>query len=165
MLYMYISYRANYLQTLEIGEEYLSVFEQNNQYKIKLFAFSFIILYIVIYINNKLIKNGLKPFFEDEKKQMPKLPNKSIAFVVSAIGSAIITSVFLDKLVLFLNTTWFGVNDPVFGLDIGFYFFQKPFIQLVLNYLIVLFSLLAVYTIAYCIISFNVFLDGVDKEK
>ncbi len=164
MLYMYISYRANYLQTLEIGEEYLSVFEQNNQYKIKLFAFSFIILYIVIYINNKLIKNGLKPFFEDEKKQMPKLPNKSIAFVVSTIGSTIITSVFLDKLVLFLNTTWFGVNDPVFGLDIGFYFFQKPFIQLVLNYLIVLFSLLAVYTIAYCIILFNVFLDGVDKE-
>ena len=38
----YISYRADFLQVLEIGEEYLSVFNQRNEYKIKLFAFNFI---------------------------------------------------------------------------------------------------------------------------
>ena len=75
LIISYISYRAEYLQILEIGEEYLNVFEQRNEYKIRLFAFNFIFLFLVIYINNLLIKKGLKVFFEDEKKQMPKLPN------------------------------------------------------------------------------------------
>ena len=39
VMYSYISYRASYLQMLEIGEEYLSVFEQNNTYKIICIAF------------------------------------------------------------------------------------------------------------------------------
>ena len=124
----YVSNRAEYLQILEIGEEYISVFEQRNEYKIRLFAFNFIFLFLVIYINNVLIKKGLKVFFDDEKKQMPKLPNKSIAFILSAIISVIATSVMLEKVILYINQAWFGINDPVFGLDIGFYFFQKPFI-------------------------------------
>lgn len=163
-LYSYISYRANYLQVLEIGEEYLSVFEQNNEYQVKLFLFNFIILFLVLYINNILIKKGLKIFFDDEKKQIPKLPNKSIALVLSAIISMFVTSIFLDKFILFINRAWFGINDPIFGLDIGFYFFEKPFISLVLHYIVAILVLLTIYTAAYYIIVFNVYLQGVDKE-
>lgn len=163
-LYSYISYRANYLQVLEIGEEYLSVFEQNNEYQVKLFLFNFIILFLVLYINNILIKKGLKIFFDDEKKQIPKLPNKSIALILSAIISMFVTSIFLDKFILFMNRAWFGINDPMFGLDIGFYFFEKPFISLVLHYIVAILILLTVYTAAYYIIVFNVYLQGVDKE-
>lgn len=163
-LYSYISYRANYLQILEIGEEYLSVFEQNNEYKVKLFLFNFIIMFFVFFMNNILIKKGLKIFFDDEKKQMPKLPNKSIALVLSSVISIVITSLFLDKFILLMNKAWFGMNDPIFGLDIGFYFFQKPFIELSIRYVVTILILLTVYTAAYYIIVFNVYLQGVDKE-
>lgn len=162
--YSYMSYRANYLQILEIGEEYLNVFEQKNNYKIKMFVFSFIILYIIMSTTNALIKRGLKLFFDDDKKQMPKLPNKSLSFVISIIGSCILTSALLEKTMLFLNNTWFGINDPVFGVDIGFFFFQKPFIDLVLNYLTTIFIMLAIYIVAYHIIVFNICLEGVDRE-
>lgn len=162
--YSYMSYRADYLQILEIGEEYLNVFEQKNNYKIKMFICNFIILFIIISITNTLIKRGLKPFFDDDKKQMPKFPNKSLAFVISIIGSSILTSALLDKTMLFFNNTWFGINDPVFGVDIGFFFFQKPFIELVLNYSTTIFIMLAIYTVAYYIIVFNVCLEGVDRE-
>lgn len=163
-LFAYISYRANYLQVLEIGEEYLNVFYQKNEYKNKLFVMNFALIYLVVYITNILIKKGLKPFFADEKKEIPKLPNKSIAFVISIVVSIVITSVLLDKIMLFANSTWFGLNDPIFGIDIGFFFFQKPFIELVLKYIIAIFVGLAIYTAAYYIIVFNVCLDGVDKE-
>ena len=83
-LYAYISYRAEYLQILEIGEEYLSVFNTNNEYKIRLFLTSFIILFLIISIANRTIKKGLKVFFADEKKEMPKFPNKSISFIAAA---------------------------------------------------------------------------------
>lgn len=163
-VYSYMSYRANYLQILEIGEEYLNVFEQKNNYKIKMFAFSFIILFIIISITSASIKRGLKPFFDDDKKEIPKLPSKSLAFVISIIGSSILTSALLDKTMLFINSTWFGINDPVFGTDIGFFFFQKPFIDLVLNYCTTIFIMLTIYTVAYYIIVFNVCLEGVDRE-
>lgn len=164
VMYSYISYRASYLQMLEIGEEYLSVFEQNNTYKIRLFLFIFIILYLAIYINNILIKKGLKVFFDDEKKQVPKLPNKSIALILSTILSAYMSSTMLDKCILYTNKAWFGINDPIFGLDIGFYFFQKPFISLVLYYITIVLILLTIYTAVYYIIVFNTYLQGIDRE-
>jgi len=163
-LYLYISYRAEYLQILEIGEQYLSVFNTNNEYKIKMFLGSFVLLLIIISITNSSIKRGLKVFFDDEKKEMPKLPNKSISFILSAIGSVILTSVFLEKTMLFFNSTWFGINDPVFGMDIGFFLFQKPFIELILKYIIAILILLISYTAAYYILVFNMCLEGVEKE-
>ena len=163
-LYSYISYRAEYLQILEIGEQYLSVFNTNNKYKIKLFLGSFAVLFLIMIITNNSIKKGLKVFFDDEKKEMPKLPNKSIAFILSVVGSLILTSVFLEKMMLFFNCTWFGINDPVFGMDVGFFLFQKPFIELVLKYITTILGLLMVYTTVYYILVFNVCLEGVDKE-
>ena len=160
----YISYRAEYLQILEIGKEYISVFEQRNEYRLKLFIFNFIFIFLTIYINNKLIKRGLKVFFEDEKKEMPKLPNKSIGFILSTVFSVVITSITFDKMILYLNKAWFGINDPIFGLDIGFYFFQKPFILMILYYIIAIIVFSTLYIVAYYIIAFNVYLDGVDKE-
>jgi len=163
-LYSYISYRAEYLQILEIGEQYLSVFNTNNEYKVKMFFGSFVVLFLIISITNASIRKGLKVFFDDEKKEMPRLPNKSIAFIISIIGSVIITAIFLDKTMLFFNSTWFGINDPVFGMDIGFFFFQKPFIELVFKYITTILVLLVAYTAAYYILIFNICLDGVDKE-
>lgn len=164
ILCTFISYRAEYLQILEIGEEYLSVFNTNNEYKIRLFLASFIILFLIISIANSSIKKGLKVFFDDEKKEMPKLPNKSIAFIISVIGSVIITALSLEKTMLFFNSTWFGISDPIFGMDLGFFFFQKPFIELVLGYISTLLIILIAYTAAYYIIVFNLCLEGVDKE-
>ena len=98
-----ISYRASYLQTLEIGSEYLDVFYTNVKYKYQIMGFNFILFFIVLYIENKIIKSGLKPFFKDENKEIPKLANKSISFIFSSLVSLIITSLFTDKMILFMN--------------------------------------------------------------
>lgn len=164
ILYAYASYRVNYLEVLEIGEQYVSAFNTNNQYKVKIFLGCFILLFLIIMRANASIKKGLAPFFNDEKKEIPKLPNKSIAFIFAIIGSVIFTSATLEKTMLFLNSTWFGTSDPVFGIDIGFFFFQKPFIELILSYISTLLILLIIYKIAYYILVFNVCLEGVDKE-
>lgn len=163
-IYTYMSYRANYLQTLEIGKQYLEIIENNFKYKMQLFTFNFIVIFISIYITNKLIKKGLKPFFEDEKKEVPKLPNKSLAFTLAVIFGMIVSNVFLEKFILFINTIWFGTSDPIFNMDIGFYFFQKPFILLIINYIMRLFIMLSLYVAVYYIIVFNQLLSGVDKE-
>lgn len=160
----YIIYRGEYLEILEIGENYLSIFWQNVNYTAIAFIINFIFLFCVIYINNTRIKNALKPFFDTEKKQMPKLPNKSISLILSVIVSAITTEVIINQYMLFTNSTWFGRNDPVFGLDIGFFMSQKPFIETLFTYAIFLIIGLTIYTIIYYIAVFNICFDGIDRE-
>lgn len=161
---MWMSYRATYLQTLEIGEEYLDVFYTNMNYKYKIMLVNFALFFIIFFVQNIIIKRGLKPFFKDDGKEMPKLPNKSIAFILAGIFSIIISPRIIQKTMLGLNSIWTGTTDPIFNLDIGFYFFQKPFIELILKYLLGIIIIVSLYMAIYYIAVFNIYLSGIDKE-
>lgn len=160
----YVTFRGEYLETLELGEQYLNIFWQNLNYRFTTFGICFIILYLLIYITNLGIKKGLEPFFEEEKKPMPKMPNKSIAFVFAIIISFIITNVTMDKLILFFNSTAFEVTDPVLGYDIGYFIFGQPFVKLMILYALCVLVGLTIYTALYYIIVLNNYFDGVSRE-
>ena len=163
-LFSFITYKAQYLEISEIGEKYLTVFSTNMRYKAYIMITSFIILFLSLYITNKTIKKGLKQFFEQENKEIPKMPNKSISLIVSIIVSVFVSNIFLEKTIMFFNSTEFGISDPAFNLDVGFYMFQKPFYEMIILYFIMLFIGLSIYTAIYYIIAFNVFFDGVDGQ-
>ena len=160
----YTIYRGEYLETLELGEQYLSVFWQNLIYEFATFGISFVIIYFLIYMTNRGIKKGLTPFFEQEKKQMPKIPNKSISFILALIISFFGTNIIMEKLMLFFNSTAFEITDPVLGYDIGYFVFGQPFIKLMIQYALFIAVGLAIYTVIYYIISFNVYFEGVDRQ-
>ncbi len=160
----YVTYRGNYLETLELGEQYLSIFWKNIFYQFGTFISNFIILFLLIYITNKRIKKGLVPFFEEEKKKIPKMPNKSIAFIVSLLVSFFVTNIMLKKLMLCLNMAAFEITDPVIGLDIGYFVFIQPFLQFLLRYLLFIVVGLTIYGAFYYIAVFNFLLDGVSRE-
>lgn len=160
----YISYRGNYLETIEIGENFKQVVTQNIKYQYLTFGVNFVIIFIVLTLANRSIKNGLQAFFYEEKKQMPKLPNKSIAFILSIIISIVIANIFKEPIALFLNKAWFGINDPVFGSDVGFYIFQQPLIQMLIIYFICIIIGLAIYMAIYYIIIFNIYFDGINVQ-
>lgn len=160
----YIVFRGTYLEIKEIGEKYISVFWQNIKYMALVLIINFILVYSMIYITNTKIKKGLKEFFDQEKKEMPKLLNKSIAFISAIIISATTSSFILEKAMLCFKSAEFGVQDPIFGLDIGYFIFQKPFIELVVWYFIIAFVALLLYTVIYYIASFNMFFDGIDRK-
>ena len=157
--------RGNYLEYSELGEAYVNEYITNLKYQYGIMAINFVFLYIIMYFTNRGIKKGLKEFFDKEKKQMPKLPNKSISLVVSAIVSVIVSYMFTQKIQLFLSNAAFGQSDPIFGLDIGYYIFQKPVIEGILTYLMWLIIGLSIYMAAYYIITFNRCFNGVDRDE
>ena len=161
---LYMSYRSNYLQTLEIGENYLSVFQTNCKYYYQALGFHFVLFFILIVLQTVGIKKGLKPFFLDEKKEIPKLPNKSIAYIIAVILSLIVNHFVVEKYMVFANSIWTGTTDPIFHLDISFFLFQKPFIELLLLYGIGILVFSTIYMSIYYIAVFNIYLSGVDKE-
>lgn len=160
----FISLRGSYLETLEIGENYLEVFWKNVRYKYVTMAVVFLLLFLVLYLTNRSIKKGLKNFFEQEKKEMPKLPNKSISLILGAIISVLVAGPLSKQLMLMFNNAWFGSTDPIFDMDIGYYIFQKPFIETVLWGLLALVIGLTIYTVIYYIIVFNYCFDGIDRQ-
>lgn len=160
----YVLFRGSYLEMLEIGENYVNVYWQNIEYMAITLLVNFAVIYIMIYYTNTRIKKGLKEFFDQENKKMPKFLNKSIAFIGAVLISAVTSSFILKKAMLCFNSAQFGINDPIFGIDIGYFVFQKPFIELMLWYFVVAVVVLLIYKVIYYIITFNMFFDGVDRK-
>ena len=164
-IYLAVTLRGEYLQTLQIGEQFVEVFKQNVKYKAIVILLNFAVLYVLTYITTRFIKRGLKKFFDEEKKEMPKLPNKSISLIFSVIVSMVTSNFITEKALLAINSTWFGISDPIFNLDIGYYIFQKPFIETMIIYFIALMAVYSIYVAVYYIIVFNVYFEkGIDPK-
>lgn len=159
-----ISLRAQYLNTIEINSNYQSVFYKRVQNKYIIFGITFITIYIFTYILNKFTKKGLKKFFDEEKKQIPKLPNKSLCIVLSIIGGLVASNMLTDKFSLFINSALFGQTDPIFNADIGYYMFVLPFIQSLLIFIIEVLVVEIICIALYYVITLNTYFDGVNGD-
>ena len=70
------------------------------------------------------------------------------------IGTALLFALFLgagagarwEDWVLFRNARDFGVTDPQFGVDVGFYVFQLPFIRFMINWTFTAFIVVLIIT-------------------
>ncbi len=160
----YIQLRGSFLEYQELGEQYISIFYTNMFYRYTIMGIHFLVLYFVVYLTNRGIKKGLKPFFEKENKTMPKLLNKSLALVIATIVSIIVSGILMQKIMLVINSTSFGIQDAIFNLDIAYYMFQKPVIETFALYFTLLFVGLSIYMALYYVIVFNRFFDGIDGK-
>ena len=115
ILISYISLRGQYLEYAELGEQYVEIFFTNLKYKYSIMGISFIILSISIYFTNRGIRKGLKPFFEQEKKEMPKLPNKSITLIISAIVSVIYVYKAINRAINKIFYNIYNSNKYIYG--------------------------------------------------
>ncbi|MBE6031104.1 MAG: UPF0182 family protein [Clostridiales bacterium] len=93
---------------------------------------TFIVLALLMFLYLQALKRGyFKKVESDEEPNLKKLRTTEILIsVISAgfVAAAIVTSLWWDAL-QFFNSTEFGVGDPLFGHDIGFYVFKLDFIQ------------------------------------
>ena len=160
----YVNFRGSYLEYKELGENYLHTFLTKQKYQYIVMVVNFVFVYFVMYFSCKKIKKGLKTFFEEEKMEMPKLPNKSIALVVSAIESIFIGMKFTPNIILLVSNTRFGELDPIFNLDVSFYMFIEPILKMLVTYFIFIFIVIIAYSFGYYIIVFNKYFDGIDRK-
>jgi len=160
----YVSYKAEYIHFIEIGEQYKTTFEMKNSVYSKMLAGMVAGIFVYIFVLNIFIKHGLKKFFVEEKKTMPKLPNKSLAAIIGMIGGAIATSALFDKYMIFKNAAMFGHTDPIFDADIGYYMFSLPFIQAIIAFMAAIVIVSIVYVAFYFVIALNTYFNGVSSE-
>ena len=160
----YINFRGSYLEYKELGESYLQTFLTKEKYHYSVLIINFILIYIIMYFTGRKIKKGLKVFFEQENKPIPKLPNKSIALVTSIIESLIVQQKFTPNIILCISNTSFREADPIFNLDVSFFMFIEPLLKMAALYFIAICLGIIIYTFAYYVIVFNKYFDGIDRD-
>ena len=164
-IYSAIVIRADYINALQINEKFTSIVDYNVKVKYTIGFVSFVVIFLIIFINNLIIKGGLKRFFDEDNVKMPRLMNKTIATLFGLAGGLIIPNTIFNNYNLFKNATAFGGSpDPIFGFDIGYYMFKLPFYELMIKIFIVIWAILIIYTALYYILVLNTNLDGVSSE-
>ena len=161
----YINFRGNYIEYKELGENYLKTFLTREKIRYSVIGINFIFVFIIMYFTGRRIKKGLKEFFVKENKQIPRLPNKSISLVFSAIESLVVEKIFTSNIILLISNTSFGETDPIFHLDISFFMFIEPILKMMTIYILYIFIGKILYSYGYYVIVFHKFFDGIDKEK
>lgn len=120
-------------QIQEIGAGYDTVFWKSLITKLAVSSSGFVVVFILALINLFLVKRLALIKHFDTKLFRKRYPYIIAAFVVSAIfGGAMGQSSYLELLTA-MNSTEFGVADPLFGKDISYYIFVRPFLSTVVS--------------------------------
>lgn len=145
---------TDYLEIKEIGEQYVSVFLKDMFVKVASFGISFLVVFIFVCVNILIFRKvmlGIDVSFEGMKKLSPFL---LLSLVIAFLGSGYIKEEVYSQYLMYANSVSTGISDPVFGKDISYYVFQRPFLKSVADIIVAVeacltFLLAAAYLILY----------------
>lgn len=151
-----------YLDIIQLDEigGFSGVYITNLIAKAVSFIIGFVVIFTIIAITNKFIKKNMSAYFKKMEMPQRKMPNLSIAAIVAFLGSLIFKEMFFQKILFFLNSTPFNMNDPIFSKDIGFYVFTRPLYSALYNFASTLSLFLIAYTVIYYLALFMANLSG-----
>lgn len=113
----------------------------------------FFIFYIFLTVYLKLLRkkyfDTIETVIDEETEKFSNRMKNIAVIIVSIIFAFSISSVFWMDILKFVNSTSFGVKDPIFNKDISYYVFKLPLINnlfaMALNAMISLIIITAVY--------------------
>ena len=143
-----------YLRILELEEigGLSSIYIKNMIWKIGIGIVAGLIAFGAVLVQNIFIIKNLKKYFIKNDK----VPGKFFNWIPAA-GAGIIfaitanSSMYLNAMKYF-NGNNFGLVDPLFSNDVGYYLFSRPFLMNVVNYFQGLIIFLLIYAVAYYIV-------------
>lgn len=131
VLYYVGSMYLEYIQVKEIGEQYTSIYTTKLITKITAHVVCFIILFLAVAINILFLRRN----FAVQNFERGVLGSLKVSVIISIlfafVASAMISDDLSEKYLLFANSQWFGKVDPIFGKDVGYYVFQRPFLEMI----------------------------------
>lgn len=153
------------LEIKEIGANYTSIYWTNLIIKYITMLGAFIVIFGFTYFTNRVISKNLLKFFKEENVEPIKLPNKSISFFIALVASFFVKDFLAQNLLIYINSTSFEINDPIFFKDIGYYMFQRPFLMDVFAFIKGLILAVIVYTLGYYVLVFGACFNGILMES
>lgn len=149
-LLLMVAWRVVYLLTdwfwfIEVGYE--NVFKTTLMAELSASAMFGILFFVIFYFNLFLavrLSSKLVVIDRDDQFQVPpvlsdRLAAQKLLLIISLVLAFFAAQIGLsqwENLLLFLNGLPFGLKDPIFGNDIGFYVFSLPFMKFIQGFLL-----------------------------
>ena len=117
----------NYLQIKEVGANFVSVFLTNLKIQLVTQLTCFILVFLIILTNLFIVRRVMLKADVSFSYLKNRFPLIVLAFVFAFFASGYIKESLSSRLMLFQNSVWWGVLDPVFNQDLSYYVFLRPF--------------------------------------
>jgi len=143
-----------YLEIIQLDEigGLSSVFWVNIGWKAASFIAGWAVSAFALFITGFFARRGIHAFRRSQDLEPSKVPVVLPAIALGFIGGLLVSQDFYIKALAFLNSTAFGNVDPIFGQDIGYYVFIRPFYISIYSFFSGLSVLVFFYAIAYYLI-------------
>lgn len=145
-----VSWRLVYFVTdwfwfTEVGYE--NVFKTTIMAEVSASALFGILFFLIFFLNLFLavrLSSKLVVIDRDDQFQVPpvlsdRLAAQKLMLIISLVLAFFAAQIGLsqwENLLLFLNGLPFGIKDPIFGNDVGFYIFSLPFMKFIQGFLL-----------------------------
>lgn len=136
-----------YLQYLDIGYKYTTIFFTNLRVRFISLAASFMILFGIIFANNIVIRHIAYKYNDDWDFIKKPVYTFITAFLLALLASTLISGAVYENVLTCMYSVPFGSTDPLFGKDIGYYMFVRPFYISVIDGIKSVMGLNIVYTV------------------
>lgn len=126
---VFFSFYTDYIEVREIGQEYTKVFFKDIFARIEMFAIMFVFVLIIAAANLLFVRkntsriNGAVPFLLKRKFVFAE------SAILAVLGAGAFSQELYRKFLMFSNSVDSGITDPVFNLDLSYYFFNRAFLQ------------------------------------
>ncbi|MBE7036886.1 MAG: UPF0182 family protein [Ruminococcaceae bacterium] len=157
-LYRYV---MEYWQIQEIGPDYTSVFWTNLLSKVVTQSVGFILIFVLLLLNVFLVRSFAIKQCVSQGFLTKKWPYVILCFVLALFVSGKLGDSLYQKLLMAWNAESFGIVDPLFSQDVGYYMFLRPFL---INIVDVGKALLLVMLLLDAIVYFFIFMKKDQKS-
>lgn len=142
------NFYMEYMQIQEIGSNFVAVFLKDVMTQVTVQTISFLAVFLATFFSLKKVRKVmLKEDQEAFRFLEPNFPLVLISCIFAVITSNLINKAIYSKFLMFLNTTEWGITDPIFGQDISYYVFVRPFLLSLMD------SLMALAIFVNCLVA------------
>ncbi len=116
-----------YIKVGEVGEQYTAVFLKNFITQMSIRAISFVVIFVALALSVLFLRRNLKllgierGIFESLKISL------LVSFVATLFLDGMVSHNISEEFLKACNSQSFNFTDPVFGKDIGYFVFVRPF--------------------------------------
>lgn len=150
IIYSMAEYIIDYMWFKELG--YVSAFFKKIITQAKIGAPVFVLVTLISYVYFKLIKKSYFKLIISEEIENSKLINRiswGLGAVLGLGATWFVTSRLWFSFLQFSNSTSFGYDDPLFGLDVSFYIFKLDFLKALNGFAAFMLLIYIVLTVVY----------------
>ncbi len=118
-----------YLQIQEVGSNFVSVFSKNAIVHQLIQLVSFFIVFLAIFFSLLRVRKTMLSVDESFQFLKPMFPIWILSFTLAVFAGNFIKDAVGSKFLMMMNTTEWGLTDPIFGQDVSYYVFIRPFVM------------------------------------